>query len=80
MRPLSFVLAREMKEEWKMRPYLGVLPKFKLKKSNLVWSSGVLPGLRYHPRRKSIQHSKSPVQFLHGAVLRLPTSASAAFR
>ena len=26
MRPLFFCLARPMKEEWKMRPYLGVLP------------------------------------------------------
>ena len=26
MRPLLRCLARPMKEEWKMRPYLGVLP------------------------------------------------------
>ena len=26
MRPLFFCFARPMKEEWKMRPYLGVLP------------------------------------------------------
>ena len=26
MRPLFFCLARPMKEEWKMSPYLGVLP------------------------------------------------------
>lgn len=26
MRPLFFCLALPMKEEWKMRPYLGVLP------------------------------------------------------
>ena len=26
MRPLFFWAARPMKEEWKMRPYLGVLP------------------------------------------------------
>jgi len=26
MRPLFFCLARPMNEEWKMRPYLGVLP------------------------------------------------------
>jgi len=26
MRPLFFAAAREMKVEWKMSPYLGVLP------------------------------------------------------
>lgn len=26
MRPLFFCLARPMKDEWKMRPYLGVFP------------------------------------------------------
>ena len=35
MRPLLRCLARPMKDEWKMRPYLGVLPR-------------VLSALRWH--------------------------------
>ena len=46
MRPLLRCFARPMKEEWKIRPYLGVLPR-------------VFRALRQQPSRLCIMHDSS---------------------
>ena len=49
MRPLFFCLARPMKDEWKMSPYLGVFP--------LVFSAlHARAGFRSHTTNPEIPH------------------------
>lgn len=59
MRPLLRALARPMKEEWKMRPYFGVLPRVLSARNSAFSAPRICTVDDYGPAHSCGQHPRS---------------------